>query len=166
MTRLRKDRKPTFLWQGLLILLPVAALALVGLSAITRDRAAVQQDARQRAREILAQMSDGAGWRVAGQLAELDAIARNWFEHYRLGLAAWPGSESRRNWDASNKLSYETDLMAWRAACPELRPEDVFPTQLSFKANGDLESPLGYESPPQPPAWVSTDRRASCRERV
>ena len=156
MTRLRKDRKPTFLWQGLLILLPVAALALVGLSAITRDRAAVQQDARQRAQEILVQMSDGAGWRVAGQLAELDAIARNWFEHYRLGLAAWPGSESRRNWDASNKLSYETDLMAWRAACPELRPEDVFPTQLSFKANGDLESPLGYESPPQPPAWVST----------
>ena len=60
MTRLRKDRKPTFLWQGLLILLPVAALALVGLSAIIRDRAAVQQDARQRAQEILAQMSDGA----------------------------------------------------------------------------------------------------------
>ena len=52
MTRPRPERKPAFWWQGLLILLPVAALALVGLSAITRDRAAVQQGARRRGPEI------------------------------------------------------------------------------------------------------------------
>jgi len=163
MTRPRPDRKPTFLWQGLLILLPVAALAVVGLSAITRDRAAVQEDARRRAHEILGHMSDGLGRRVAGQLTAFDPVARNWFEHYRLGVAAWPGSESRRSWEASNP-SYETDLRAWRAACPELRPEEVFPLQLAFKPNGDLEWPFGYEQPPQPPAWLSalsTEQRAA-----
>ena len=155
MTRLRPDRKPTFLWQGLLILLPVAALALVGLSAITRDRAAVQQDARRRAHEILAQMSDGLGRRVAGRLTEFDPIAQSWFEHCRLVQAAWPGSESRHGWGAGDDRSYEAGLRAWHAACPESRPEEVFPMQLSFKANGDLDWPIGYDRPPQPPAWVS-----------
>ena len=45
------QRKPTFLWQGVLILLPVAVLATVSLVALRQDERAAEQDARNRAAE-------------------------------------------------------------------------------------------------------------------
>src|SRR6516162_11138386 len=48
-----KTSKPTFFWQGVLILLPVLLMAGFGTWAILRERRAVESDARQRAREIL-----------------------------------------------------------------------------------------------------------------
>jgi signal transduction histidine kinase len=154
MTRPDSDRKLSFFWQGLLILLPVAALAVLGFSAITRDRAAVQQDARRRAHEILAQMSDGLGRAVAAQLTSLDPRAQSWLDYCQSSLAAWPAGESRRAWDAANLLNSQTNLKSWRADFPDLKPEDVFPLRLSFKENGQLEWPIPYDRPPRPPAWL------------
>src|SRR5262245_2971707 len=54
MSGVRPGRKPNFLWQGLLILLPVAVLATVGLWALRQDRAAVAREARSRAETIAA----------------------------------------------------------------------------------------------------------------
>ena len=53
MKKFRSIQKPTFLWQGILILLPILLLAAFGFIAIVRDRAAVEEEARQRAIEIL-----------------------------------------------------------------------------------------------------------------
>ena len=41
----RPPSKPSFLWQGLLILLPVLLMAGFGTWAILRERKAVDQDA-------------------------------------------------------------------------------------------------------------------------
>ena len=44
MTAPQSQGRPTFLWQGLLILLPVAALVAVGLWTLREDRAAMERD--------------------------------------------------------------------------------------------------------------------------
>ncbi len=155
MTRPHPDQPPSFLWQGLLILLPVAALAIVGLSAITRDRAAVQEDARRRAHEILAQMSEGLGHTAAGQLTRFDPLAQTWFDYNEASLAILSGGESRRSSDGVNLTDYEAGLKMWNSTFPNLKPEQVFPLQFSLKADGELDWPLGYEHAPQPPAWLS-----------
>ena len=155
MIRADSDRKPSFVWQGLLILLPVAALAVLGFSAITRDRAAVRQDARRRAREILAQISDGLGRAVAAQLTSFDAPARGWFEYCQASVSAWPASQSRRAWEAANRSDFQMKLDLCRAALPDLKPEDVFPVRFSLRENCQLDWPPPYDPAPQPPAWLS-----------
>lgn len=149
MSRPDPERSPSFLWQGLLILLPVVALAVVGLSAITRDRAAVQEDARRRAHEILAQISDGLGRAAAGQLTSYDPLAQSWFDYTRDRLISWPEGETHRAADLEAKLK------SWQTTFPGLTPQAVFPIQFSLAENGGLDWPPKFESAPQPPSWWS-----------
>lgn len=52
MARLRQRRKPSFLWQALLILLPVGVLAGVGFVSLRRDKILAQHEAMERAQAI------------------------------------------------------------------------------------------------------------------
>ncbi|MCW5552729.1 MAG: HAMP domain-containing histidine kinase [Verrucomicrobiae bacterium] len=45
-------RKPTFLWQGLLIVLPVAVLAAVGFLSLRQDRRLAEREAAERAQAV------------------------------------------------------------------------------------------------------------------
>ncbi len=46
------SRKPTFFWQGMLILLPVAVLAAIGWASLRQDKLLAEHDARERAQTI------------------------------------------------------------------------------------------------------------------
>jgi signal transduction histidine kinase len=46
------QRKPTFFWQGMLILLPVAVLAAIGWVSLRQDKILAEHDARERAQTI------------------------------------------------------------------------------------------------------------------
>ena len=59
MTAPPNQRKPTFLRQGLLILLPVVVLVAVGLWTLREDRAAMERDVRLRAEPIAAVVLTG-----------------------------------------------------------------------------------------------------------
>ncbi len=48
-----KRAMPVFFWQAVLILLPLVVMTGFGFWAILKERNAVEQDAQQRAREIL-----------------------------------------------------------------------------------------------------------------
>ena len=48
----RTSRKPTFFWQGMLILLPVAVLAALGWASLRQDKILAEHDARERAQTI------------------------------------------------------------------------------------------------------------------
>ena len=48
----RTSRKPTFFWQGMLILLPVAVLAAIGWASLRQDKILAEHDARERAQVI------------------------------------------------------------------------------------------------------------------
>ncbi|MBI3852004.1 MAG: hypothetical protein HY298_17235 [Verrucomicrobia bacterium] len=52
MTRLSFNKKPTFLWQGLLIVLPVVVLAAVGIFSLRQDKILAQHEATERAQAI------------------------------------------------------------------------------------------------------------------
>jgi signal transduction histidine kinase len=52
MAGLRTSRKPTFFWQGMLILLPVAVLAVIGWASLRQDKILAEHDARERAQTI------------------------------------------------------------------------------------------------------------------
>ena len=52
MARVSPNRKPTFLWQGLLIMLPVVLLAAVGFLSLRQDKLLAEHEAAQRAQAI------------------------------------------------------------------------------------------------------------------
>jgi len=58
MTRPHPNRKPRFLWQAVLIVLPVFVLAAVGLSSLRQDKLLAEQEARERARQIADELAD------------------------------------------------------------------------------------------------------------
>ena len=43
----REQRRPTFFWQGMLILLPVIVLAVAGLFSLRQDKLLAEQEARE-----------------------------------------------------------------------------------------------------------------------
>src|SRR6266571_6085162 len=47
-----RGRRPTFLWQGLLILLPVLVLAAVGFFSLRQDKTLAQREAAEKAQSI------------------------------------------------------------------------------------------------------------------
>src|ERR1041384_5738071 len=57
----RKNRKPRFIWQALLILAPVLVLAKLGAYALWRDQHLALREAEERAHE-LAQEAAGRIW--------------------------------------------------------------------------------------------------------
>src|SRR5258706_9353574 len=55
--RSNRKRKPTFLWQALLIVLPVAVLAVFGFLSLRQDRVLAQHEATERAQAIADEMA-------------------------------------------------------------------------------------------------------------
>src|SRR6266850_3555054 len=53
----RSNRKPTFLWQAVLIILPVIVLATVGFVSLRQDRLLAQKEAEERAQRIADDLS-------------------------------------------------------------------------------------------------------------
>src|SRR6266496_2668844 len=58
MVKQRSNRKPTFFWQALLILLPVCVLSVFGVASLRQDRLLVEQEARERAGRIAEDLSE------------------------------------------------------------------------------------------------------------
>jgi signal transduction histidine kinase len=52
MAASRTSRKPTFFWQAVLILLPVAVLAVIGWTSLRQDKILAEHDARERAQAV------------------------------------------------------------------------------------------------------------------
>src|SRR5438128_11426057 len=54
----RSNRKPTFFWQALLILLPVCVVSIFGVASLRQARLLVEQDARERAGRVAEDLSE------------------------------------------------------------------------------------------------------------
>jgi signal transduction histidine kinase len=149
----RTSRKPTFFWQGVLILLPVALMAGFGLWALLRERHAVEQEAQQRANEILQALPADFGSRVALRVAEFSDASYGWLQNQKMVLSAWPGSHEQQWW-ATNL--FPARPAAWQAVFPALQPQSVFPLQLlSLNTNGEVQF-YNFSDPPAPPEWFVT----------
>ena len=149
----RASRKPVFFWQGLLILLPVGLMAGIGMTAIVRDKAAVEQQARERAQEIAGQLAPELGRRLAAELAAFDLSGAASVESQRLRLdpgrsrSAREPAISRTNDAGPNGAT----LTNW--VFPDLGPEEMFPDRVLLPADGGPDQAAEYDPPPRPPEW-------------
>lgn len=156
MTAPQPRRQPTFLWQGLLILLPVVVLAGFSLLALRRDRLLAEKEAQQAA-AISAQQLQRA---MADALAEeLEAYreASLHFENLRnttLELASYA-------LDSQAPRAERASLQVWQGRHPEF-DLNVWPECHSEMAASAAAEMATFTKPPdaafvpQPPAWLGT----------
>jgi signal transduction histidine kinase len=121
-------------------------MSAVGLLAIRRDRAVVQEEARKGADQLVNQLALALANRLPSQLAAFDHFSDAWHK-YHWALARGP-------WSLRQAESYSTQLREWQSTHPGLEPEEVLPNRLGFGRDGALVWPPDYAEPPQTPAWV------------
>jgi signal transduction histidine kinase len=157
MTSQRPTRKPAFLWQAGLILLPVLIIAVVALTAIIENRTAVERDARRRAEDVARQYGKELERPWGSFLMQQDRYSQRWSEYLADLVGGWPGSGRRAQMEAEAAQSPELDLQAqlaeWQAQYPRLRAEKVFPDEFRLTAEGRFHDGLEFNPAPQPPAW-------------
>ncbi len=119
-----KTKKPTFFWQGMLIMLPVVVLASVSLALVHRDEQAAEQEARDRAAQSAQALARAV---LNSALPELEAFGK---------------LES-----GSNSIS------EWRSKYPALKIEEVALPTCVISGNGQVINPAGYDGVPEPPRW-------------
>lgn len=142
-----RRREAGFHKQALLITLPVVILSVASLYSLRQDKAAIEQDARDRAQVLAPQLASQWGEIVGKDLKEF-LVA--WFvDKYAPVAAAWPeGNGIARNETPPPTSSLEqrlrTDLML--DAMPQLRGRLL---------NGQVQTPVDYPSLPIPPDWTN-----------
>jgi hypothetical protein len=72
MARVPAKREPTFLWQGVLITLPMVVLAILGGLSLRRDQALAAHDAAERAQVIAGDL----GPKISAELTSPGRTAR------------------------------------------------------------------------------------------
>jgi len=157
MSGAHHQRKPTFLWQGVLILLPVALMAGFGFWAILREHNAVEQQAQQRAQEILSSLPDQFGRMAAFRLMQFGGPNGGWLNHLEMAVTRWPEDTTRKQLLANTNETQiiAQNLAALHSAFPEWRSGPVPLVTFLLDTNGNLASEH-YQSPPCPPAWLGS----------
>src|ERR1035437_3644631 len=150
------QRKPTFFWQGVLILLPVALMAGFGFWAILRERNAVEHEAQQRAKEMFQTLPSEFGRIAASRLTRLDGSKGGWFSYLQWGIAAWPENKTRKQilGDPNESQIISNNLVDLHAAFPDWQTGPVPLVDFWLNTNGDLS--FGQPIAPSPPTWLAT----------
>src|SRR5579862_3185869 len=150
-----KASKPTFFWQGVLILLPVLLMAGFGTWAILRERRAVESDARQRAREILQSLpflfNQGLTFRFGFLAVQSQSIipqnASQVEESEKEGsVKLWGGAGNIMPGELTN-----APTALWTTPTEQ---DPVWPMNFLLDTNGNFRD-LTYQEPPQPPEWFT-----------
>ena len=155
MAKINPKRKPAFFWQGVLILLPVALMAAFGFWAILRQRNVVEQDARERAQEIVHSLPDDFGRLATALLAHSAILKQNWFGYLQSGPAAWPDDGTRKQYfDGTNAVAFaKAEVARLKAALPDWTNGPSPIVDFALDTNG--EAPGLRPMPPRPPAWLT-----------
>lgn len=145
---IRSKHRQTFLWQGLLILLPVVALASAGMFLLRHDRVLAEQEARDGAQLTASQLAQ----RLASDLGERMEQYREASLHFQNELGAASGAlhfhdEAARTYA---RQLYET----WQSAHPELALAAQPFCNATVSRAPDLQRPREYTTP-EPPDWLA-----------
>ena len=153
MSQKQKHRSPTFLWQGVLILLPVVVLACMGFSFLERDKQLVLQEARENAKSLANQISTYIAPRLETQLRAQD------------NYASWDLDKTnttfRRSLSSTSSVGSDSSKTTFRYNVPEqpyhelieymrrsgLRPHS---SGLVVTLEGALMEPAPYPATPEP----------------
>src|ERR1039458_4682323 len=76
--------RPSFFWQGLMIILPVAVLAVVGLYSLRQDEQAAEQAARKRASDSAQSLARAVGDMAGEELHQYLSLQDVWMRDLNL----------------------------------------------------------------------------------
>lgn len=108
MTPGKRQRRPSFIWQAMLILLPVVSLAVVGGVSLRVEQKASEDEVRTRARESVTALSRVLGEGLTKELTRYSRLQSQWSSELRTDTV--PGTrrvgppssdldEEFQNWD-------------------------------------------------------------------
>jgi len=149
MAQSSPKQNPKFFWQGVLILLPVALLAVVALISLRQDERAAEQDARNRAAENVQSLALALRLPVDEELRQFLALKTNWKTGLELG-----GNPATDNavWQPLVDKS-RADVQQWENDHPGLKFSDLAAPDAFIFADGRQDYPPDYPDVPIPPKW-------------
>ena len=145
MAGARIQRKPSFLWHGILILLPVAVLGIVSLASLRRDERAAEQDARQRAAESVQSLARAIRSTVNDELHQFLTLQNVWTMELR--------SASQPSVTVTPDDRLAADIARWERNYPGLKLADLAAPQCELLADGRQFEPPEIPIAPVPPKW-------------
>jgi signal transduction histidine kinase len=146
MAKLNSSQKPAFFWQGALILLPVAVLAVVSLVSLHQDERAAEADARNRAAENVQSLARAMRPFVDEELHRYLTLQNVWLIGLRLA-----GQPSVSGTFPDAKL--QADLEKWERDYPGLNLVELAMPQGEILADGRQIEPPDFSAAPTPPKW-------------
>ena len=152
-------RPPSLHRQLIFILLPVLGLAIGGVVALSRDQAAVEADARQRADALARELATRLSRALPNEISGIELAGNLWMGDGVIGPAnvVWPVPREPEADPSADR--YATP--AWTRARYPLLLQEFLPLQIRFNPDGSLHHPPPLPSVPVPPPWT---RRLSLRD--
>jgi signal transduction histidine kinase len=149
-------RKPTFLWQGIMIVLPVAVLAVVGVIQLRKDREEAEREARRAAEICVRQVQVAVGDSLPDKLESyrLASLHLNNVRKASLGLIQYNSSASME----AERRSY----LSWQADHADIDLTAMPPCAIRSCVDPGQCWPPPLLVPPEPSPWqnlLSTEQR-------
>lgn len=139
-------RPPAFFWQGVVILFPVIALAVVSLISLRQDERAVEADARSRASENARSLARALCVPVDEELHRYLTLQNIWMQGLRLaGLPSVSG--------AFPEATLRANIEQWERDYPGLHFADLALSPGEILADGRQLEPPDFPVAPRPPKW-------------
>ena len=146
MSQIKPKPQPTFFWQGLLILLPVALLAFFGLASLKRDARAAEQEERRRAAQAVQALAQAVRSSVSEDLERYLIAQNEWM------LEMYSASQPAIIIKFPDEI-LKTALAKWEQNYPDLKVADLATPRSSLWTNGLAKDPPDISAAPVPPEW-------------
>ncbi len=156
MAKQNPIQRPRFFWQGVLILLPVAVLAMVSLISLRRDERVAEQDARNRAAENAQSLARAVRLSVNDELHRFVKLQNDWtsFIGYQHGASM-----------ASLDGKLRADTEKWKQDYPALRLTEWSLSEGEISPDGRQiappERPVNSLTPPNG-FWIFPRGKRTC----
>jgi signal transduction histidine kinase len=140
-----KSSKPSFFWQGIMILLPVLVLALASLASLRWDEQSAERDARKKAAESVQSLAQVIRYSVADELQRFLTLQNVW----TMELA----SASQPSVTANPDQKLQADIARWEQDYPGFKLADWATSPGLIMDDGRLIDPPERPVAPSPPKW-------------
>ena len=145
MRKSNSGRRPSFFWQGLMIILPVLVLAVVGLYSLRQDEQAAEQAARKRAAENAQSLARAVVDMADEELEYFLNMQNTWMNLLNTGLPdpayTFPDADFKAN------------IGKWERTYPGLKLAALAMPKSEILADGRQLTPTEVAATPSPPKW-------------
>ena len=139
--------RPSFFWQGVFIMLPVAVLAVVSFISLRQDERAAEADARKRAAEAVQSLAQTMRATVDEEFERFLTLQNDWFTQLHAT------GERGFLFDEFPAATLQADLSRWQGDYPNLSFMELALPSGKIAADGGQIEPPTFPLVPQPPRW-------------